>query len=301
MNRIVMALAAILLAANGYAQTDSVIVKTDTLKKTEPDTIRVGNFVIVKKNKSSSYPGNDNDGHSFNIHIGSGGGSSSSSRSYHHRSNISTNWIIFDLGFANYNDKTAYGSAEANAVLKKTVPGEADFSKDDLKLRINKSSNVNIWLFMQKLNLVKHAVNLKYGIGLEMFNFRYEKNISYHQDPFYIYRDSVSFSKNKLYAGYITVPFMVNFNTSPYRNRGLSVSAGISAGYLVGSHTKQISSNRGQEKLHGNLDLQPWRVAWVAELGLGPVRLYGSYSINALHQDGLKQYPYAVGIRFSNW
>ena len=76
-----MALAAILLVANGYAQTDSTIAKADTLKRSETDTIRVGNFVIVKKNKSSSYPGNDNDGHSFNIHIGSGGGSSSSSRS----------------------------------------------------------------------------------------------------------------------------------------------------------------------------------------------------------------------------
>jgi hypothetical protein len=49
--------------------------------------------------------------------------------------------------------------------------------------------------------------------------------------------------------------------------------------------------------------LQPWRFAVVGELGLGPVRLYGSYSLNDLHKEstGLKQTPYAVGIRFSNW
>ena len=300
MKRIVKVLAIILLAMKGYAQTDSTTIIVDTIKMKSSDTLRVGNFVIVKKNKNTGYSGNEDNGHSFNIRIGTGS-SSASTRKYHNQSNFNTNWMIFDLGFANYRDNTDYGSSEANNVLKKNIVGEADFSKNDLKLRINKSSNVNIWFFMQKMNVINHVVNLKYGLGLEMFNLRYEKNISYHQDPFYIYRDSVSFSKNKLYAGYLTVPFMINFNTSPYRNKGLSISAGISAGYLVGSHTKQISGNRGQEKLHGDLNLQPWHVAWVAELGLGPIRLYGSYSLNALHQNGLKQYPYAVGIRFSNW
>ena len=41
-----------------------------------------------------------------------------------------------------------------------------DFAnKDNLKLRTIKSVNVNIWFFMQRLNLIKHVVNLKYGLG----------------------------------------------------------------------------------------------------------------------------------------
>ena len=82
---------------------------------------------------------------------------------------------------------------------------------------------------------------------------------------------------------------------------GFNLSAGVSAGYRIGSHTKQISDERGKIKDHNDFDLNDWRFAYIAELGLGPVHLYGSYSINELFQDGLKQYPYTLGIRFSNW
>ncbi|MGI8634401.1 MAG: outer membrane beta-barrel protein, partial [Segetibacter sp.] len=114
-------------------------------------------------------------------------------------------------------------------------------------------------------------------------------------------KDSINFSKNKLYAGYATVPFMVNINTSPGRKKGLSLSAGISAGYLVGNHTKEISSERGKEKTKGDLGLEKFRLAYIGELGIGPVRLFGSYSLTKLHENGLEQYPYSLGIRFSNW
>lgn len=159
---------------------------------------------------------------------------------------------------------------------------------------------------MQKLNLVKHVVNLKYGLGLEMYNFRFSKhqNLSYRNDPEpFVFMDSIRFSKNKLYAGYLSVPFMVNINPTPQKHNGLSFSAGVSAGYLVGSHEKQISDERGKQKIHDDFNLNPWRLAIVGEVGLGVVRLYGSYSINKLHKDitGVEQYPYAVGIRFSSW
>ena len=39
---------------------------------------------------------------------------------------------------------------------------------NDFKLKTVKSVNVNIWFFMQRLNLIKHYVNLKYGLGLEL-------------------------------------------------------------------------------------------------------------------------------------
>ncbi len=220
----------------------------------------------------------------------------------HHykKSPVSTNWFIFDLGFANYTDKTDYSSADAMNYLHPN--GGNVFSKDDLKLRTGKSSNVNIWLFMQKLNITQHVLNLKYGLGLEMFNLRYQTNLTYNNSsPAYIFRDTINFSKDKLYAGYITVPFMLNINTTPHNHKGFSLSAGVSAGYLVGSHNKQISDERGKQKIHGDFDLAKWCVAYVTELGLGPVHLYGSYSINTMHEQGLKQYPYAVGIRFSNW
>ena len=46
-------------------------------------------------------------------------------------------------------------------------------------LKNNKSVDVNIWFFMQRLNMVKHVINLKYGLGIELNNYRYEDNIKY--------------------------------------------------------------------------------------------------------------------------
>jgi hypothetical protein len=209
-----------------------------------------------------------------------------------------TNWWIVDLGFANLRDETMYGSAAANSYLR-TPPG-GPFTEDDLDLQTGKTTNVNLWFFMKRLNISKQYFNFKYGLGLEMFNFRYETNISYHKTPAYIFRDTVQFSKNKLYAGYISVPLMFNVNTTPGK-KGLSFSAGVSAGYLVGSRNKQISGERGKVKTKGDFDLEKFRLAYIGEIGLGPVRLFGSYSTTALHEKGLKQYPYSIGVRFSNW
>ena len=94
---------------------------------------------------------------------------------------------------------------------------------------------------------------------------------------------------------------MVNLTTHPGQKKGLSFSAGVSAGYLVGSHNKQISDERGKTKTRGDFDLEQFRLAYIGELALGPVRLFGSYSMQPLHENGLKQYPYSMGIRFSNW
>lgn len=286
---------AVMLALQGFAQTDT------TTNGDKVDTIHVGNFVIIQKDKDKRYGASDSayrynvfDDHDWNINLNFFGG-----RPRHAHANLSTNWFIFDLGFANWRDKTAYGTPEANAFLH--AGSGPDFTKSDLNLRTVKSTNVNIWVFMQKLNVTKHVVNLKYGLGLEMYNFRYDNNILYNKNPVYLYRSDNDFSKDKLYVGYLTVPLMVNINTTPDKRRGFSFSGGVSAGYRVGSHTKTKGGGMGKNKLSGDFDLDPWRIAYIAELGIGPIRLYGSYSMNALQQDAVVQYPYAVGVRFSNW
>ncbi|MFT4153682.1 hypothetical protein [Parafilimonas sp.] len=271
-----------------FAQTDT------TGKPSTEDTVFVGNFIIIRNNKdrntyNDSLPPRRGDYTIINIPKKS---------VYVHapRPNrfISTNYLIFDLGFANYNDKTVYGSPEAANFA------EDGIDKHDLKPITGKSSNVNIWLFMQKLNLTKHVLNLKYGLGLSMYNYRYSSNISFQEQAPYIIMDTVDFSKNKLYAGYATVPFMLNVNPFTSRRHGLNFSAGVSAGYRIFTHTKQISDERGKVKNHDGFDLNDWMFAYVAEIGLGPVRVYGSYSINTLFEDA-KHYPYTIGLRFSNW
>jgi hypothetical protein len=263
------------------------------------DTIRIGGMIIVKEGKT-------NGGKEKSIKM-------NRDHSPKKLRNVSTNWGILDLGFSNYEDKTIYNPAMGGYLIDR--PGYPALSKSDFKLRTGKSVNVNIWLFMQRLNLIKHHVNLKYGLGIELNNYRYKSAISYKEngtEPYsnlpavrtepFIFRDSISFSKNKLAADYLTVPFMLNFSSHPaHKNKGVSVSVGVSAGYLYSQRNKQKSDERGKRINKGDYDLERFKFSYVAELGLGPIRLYGSYSPNSIYKKALDIRPYTIGLRFSNW
>jgi len=165
---------------------------------------------------------------------------------------------------------------------------------------------------MQKINLVKKNVNLKYGLGVELNNYRYRSGISYKEGgtlPYggqtnspYIFRDSVSFSKNKLAADYITVPVMLNFSTTPrYNKPTYMVSFGVSAGYLYSQRNKQKSDGRGKLKNKGDYDLEKFKFSYVAEIGIGQIKLYGAYSPKSMYEHSLDIRPYTFGIRAGNW
>jgi hypothetical protein len=258
----------------------------------------VGNFVIIKKKGSDeTSTGNSKlNRDSYNL--------LRVERRPAKRKNLSTNWWILDLGFANLRDNTNYGFAQTGSYFKTLRPQDGPVNENSYRLNRGKSSNVNLWFFMQKLNISKNVLNLKYGLGLEMYNFRYDSKISYNNDPApYVFNDSISFTKNKLYAGYLTVPFMININTTPDKRKGFSFSAGVSAGYLISSSNKQISAERGKQKEKADFYMEPFRLAAIGEVGLGPVRLYGSYSLNKMQKDitRVEQFPYAIGVRLSTW
>jgi len=287
MKSIVSMVAMVCIAMTGKAQTTS-----------ETDTIKVGNFVIIKKkggddNSSGSVRINKDNYNLLRVE-----------RRPAKRKNLSTNWWIVDLGFANMRDNTDYGYAQAGSYFRSFRPQDGPVNENSYRLNTGKSSNVNLWFFMQKLNVSKNVLNLKYGLGLEMYNFRYDSRISYNNSPTpYVFNDSIGFTKNKLYAGYLTVPFMINVNTTPDKRKGFSFSAGVSAGYLIASRNKQISAERGKVKEKADFYMEPFRLAAIGEIGLGPVRLYGSYSLNKLQKDitRVEQYPFVVGIRLSTW
>jgi len=264
----------------------------DTLVAITDDTVKVGRLKIINKSEGSSSYGQKNwesllDGDFKKTKI-------SFERAPKKLKPITTNWWIFDLGFANLVDNTT------QAPQMSTLP-----KSTDLKLNNVKSSNVNIWIVQQKLNLYKHYWNLKYGIGIEMYNFRFENPISFSNTPGnYKYFDVVDFKKNKLFVEYLTVPVLLNYHSNPQNSKSFYASIGMSAGYLLQSHTKQISEERGKRKVNGNFDLNNFKLATIGELGIGSVRLYGSYSRTNMFDEKLTNFdmnPFAIGVRFSKF
>jgi len=271
-------------------------IKKDTFLSVNDDTVRLGRLNIIKSQDSSNkkdWESMIEDGNFDNTNI-------TIERAPKKLKNVTTNWFSIDLGYANYIDESPQ-----MAYLAMFPPSKYWVNSSNLKLDNRKASNFNIWIVQQKLNIYQHKINLKYGVGFEMFNFRFEQPVSFRNEPNKtIFMDDVNFTKNKLFVKYLTVPVQLNFQPNPYSRKGFYASIGLSAGYLVDARNKQISPERGKQKYDGNFELNNLRFATIGELGIGGIRLYGSYgSINLFdkNQSSFSLFPYALGLRFSNF
>ena len=283
MKRIFIMCIGVCLITTGFAQTDTTGKKNSGQKA---DTIRIGGIIIIKNAGSEKKD-------ELNI----------ATRKKRKPSNTRTNWWVVDLGFSNVTDKTDYSSAVAQQY------GDSSINKSWLDQKNGKSINVNLWFVMQQLNMIKHVVNLKYGLGLELNNYRYKQPVRYDANPPAVANPPIvmldntpgrSYKKDKLAADYITAPLMLNFNFTPRRNDGFGFSAGISAGYLYSARNKTITSDEGKKKAKDDFDLQRWKISYIGELYLGPIKLYGSYATKSMYERGLDMTPYNIGLRFSN-
>lgn len=211
---------------------------------------------------------------------------------------------MLDLGINSLIDNTSYQSQETREFLHVSDP----YVNEDLfSLRSNKSVNVNVYPLLVKTNLYRSSrqkIVLASGLGLQLYNFRFTKPVSYQSDPQpYVALDTISFSKNKLAFDYLMLPLMMNFKTRIGENKKdgvwLTYGIGISGGYLISSWTKQISDERGKQKNHDPFNFRNTNFCINGELGLdGYVRVFATYQVTSLHEYGLDQHPLSIGIRF---
>lgn len=271
MKRLITALALVCLAGNGMAQ--------DSTSVPQNDTIRIGNMIIIRSGK-------DRDRSYYDT----------TSRTFKRKNeNVTTNWWVIDLGFNRVSDKTDYPSAIAAGYLP------AGANEDWFDQRNFKSTNVNIWVFMQRINLLYHVLNLKYGLGIELNNYKYTEPILYQEtNKPLVLMGTEDFKKNKLAADYLTIPLMLNFNVNPKKKNGLNFSVGVSAGYLYSSRQKTVGGGMGKKKYRDDYDLRDFKFSYVGEIGLGPVKLYASYAMQSMFENALDQTPYNFGLRLSH-
>jgi hypothetical protein len=271
--------------------------KTDTLK-IGADTLKIGGLIIVGKGISEGVNklGKAIEG----IDVKKIAETASDVLKKKKPKKVSTNWFVYDIGFAGYNDNTNYATAAAQAFIRPA--GSVPASKGDFALKTSRVSNFNLWFFMQRVSIIESVLNLKYGLGIESNNYFFKTGITYVDDiSVYTTRGGVNeLSKNKLVANYLTVPVMLNINTNPMKGkRGFQFSAGVSGGYLSSARQKK-KGPLGTDKTKSNFNLEQFKLSYVAELGLGPVKLYGSVASKPMHQYGVEQVPYTLGLRFSN-
>jgi hypothetical protein len=260
------------------------------------DTIKIGQLLISKPESKSNLSweqiikNNDLKGLKVNV-----------KKSDNNFKQLETSWFAFDLALVNYLDETKYAE---NKSLSNPAIGQP-LSKFKMQLNNGKSTNINIWVVQQKYRLKNPAFYLKYGLGLEMFNFRYEYGINFRKnESMFIYLSDESYEKNKLFTSYLSAPVQFGYDFKLKNNKILGVSGGLVTGYLFKSYNKQINRELGKEKYKSNFSLRDMRLAGIFEIRIDKLKFFGTASLqNMLDKMNTNQslYPYSFGLRFSKF
>jgi len=270
--------------------SDKSLIVTDTNKS---DTVHsIKNDTIAVQAKDSGYY----------FSIGSDGFKITNRKkeSLNKEKRFHVHFIMVDLGYNGLNDRTDYGSPAAQQYLN--VPAESKNS-NLFSMRTSKSVNVNVWPVLFNYDLFKskkQTISLYSGIGMQFYNFRFTKDISYlNVTTPEVIMDSVKFSKNKLAFAYASIPLMLNFKTHISKGFAFVYGFGLIGGYAFDTWTKQISDERGKQKNHDQFNFQRFNLNLSGEIGIDNyIRLYGTYQLTNMYQNSLVQNPYCIGIRF---
>lgn len=212
---------------------------------------------------------------------------------------VTMSYAIVDLGLSIMMDNTNYTSPVVKGLLD--VPANMQ-NKSLFDLRTWKSVNVNIYPWMVKFKAMKtknQRIYISSGIGLQLYNFRYEDPITWTRNPVGVILDTISFKKDKLALNYLSMPLMFTFKTRLHKDNWLVYGAGVTEGFLVDSWTKQESGARGKVKVYDQFGLNQFNTCLTAELGIeGEFRLFFTYQVTSLFQNGLDQHPLSIGFRF---
>jgi hypothetical protein len=260
------------------------------------DTIKIGQLLISKPESKSNLSweqiikNKDLNGLKVNF-----------KKSNNNFKQLETSWFAFDIALVNYLDETKYAE---NKSLSDPAIGQP-LSKFKMQLNNGKSTNINIWIVQQKYRLKNPAFYLKYGLGLEMFNFRYEYGINFRKnESMFIYLSDESYEKNKLFTSYLSAPVQFGYDFKLKNDKILGVSGGLVTGYLFKSYNKQINRELGKEKYKSNFSLRDMRLAGIFEIRIDKLKFFGTASLqNMLDKMNTNQslYPYSFGLRFSKF
>lgn len=118
----------------------------------------------------------------------------------------------------------------------------------------------------------------------------------------YAYNTSADYRKNRLRESWVTVPLMLELNTSHKRSRNFHIAAGVIGGLKLGSSTKQIftMNNHSFETIrHDDYNLFPFKLDATVRVGYGHFTLFATYSLTPLFEygKGPEVYPFTVGLR----
>ncbi len=180
-----------------------------------------------------------------------------------------------------------------------------------MELDYSRSFNWQINIWQQNIHLVKNYLNLCTGLGFDFNRYQFENKVKLNADSNFTWGNvdstgTFSYKKNRLTSYYVTVPLLLDINTSSNPHKAFHLSLGVIGKYLLGARTKQIVEKNGdtyKQIRNDGYNLNPFQFNAYASVGYGSVTVFAQYGLNDLFQytKGPQLYPFSVGIRLANW
>jgi hypothetical protein len=205
-----------------------------------------------------------------------------------------TYWSGLDIGVNGfYNSKTGFDTPEGYDFLE-LIPG--------------KSIAVNINFYELDFNIFKNYVIGSTGLGLSYNNFRFRKNINLVPDTNIVtyIPDTMNLRKNKLTISYLTLPFLVTFNTHAEAKKAFHITTGVLLNYKLGSHTKKVytvDGDKKKDKTYDDFNIDPFKVDGTLRIGYREYTLFANYSLTNLFKKnkGPEMQAWSAGISLVPW
>ena len=111
--------------------------------------------------------------------------------------------------------------------------------------------------------------------------------------------EGINFSKNRLSSSYVHIPLNFEFRTKENDNgKRFYFVVGPEVSFLLNGKVKQISDERGKEKIRDDYNFQPVRIGGTVRLGYGGIGLFTKYAFNDMFdtaaQKGLKSMSFGI-------
>jgi hypothetical protein len=176
-----------------------------------------------------------------------------------------------------------------------------------MDLDYGRSFNFQWNLAQRNVNIIKKYVQLSTGIGFQFSNLKFDNNTKLNADSSFTwgYVDSsntFSYRKDRFKQSYVTVPLLLNVNTSKRLSTNFHISVGVVGKYLLTSRLKQVLVQNNNEFTFLRKDdynINPFQFDGYASIGYRNFTIFSQYALSELFRKnkGPQVYPFAVGIR----
>lgn len=163
----------------------------------------------------------------------------------------------------------------------------------------------NLNMFEKDFRFAKGHMQIVTGLGFSFNYYNLKSDINLNADSSYTWYTTTpgaTYQKNKLRESFVTVPLLLEFNSSRRDSRNFHIAAGVIGGIKMGSSTKQIVTIDGRDYKSVRKDdynLFPFKLDATVRVGYGQFTLFATYSLTPLfeYNKGPELYPFTVGVR----